>query len=123
MWPITASQSHPVSAGQPREPLDRRMQQLGVGREGDGLGLHGRVDRDPLEVFGAISANDPVPPSTLARARLATNYLNIRQRGRPRGTLFCKAHVAKMKKGCLLPYDFDERFEFLALGPIFDQPL
>jgi hypothetical protein len=28
------------------------VQQLDVGWERDGLGLHGRVDRDPLEVFG-----------------------------------------------------------------------
>src|SRR5258705_12983924 len=30
-----------------RTPPDRRMQQLGIGREGDGLGLHGGVHRDP----------------------------------------------------------------------------
>src|SRR5215475_15041958 len=41
-----------MPAGQAIEPLDRRMQQLGVGREGDGLGLHRGVDRDPLEVVG-----------------------------------------------------------------------
>ena len=29
------------------------MQQLGIGREGDGLGLYGGVHRDALEVAGA----------------------------------------------------------------------
>ena len=50
---IGLPQPHPAFAGQPVEPLDRRMQQLGIGREGDGLGLHGGVHRDPLEVTGA----------------------------------------------------------------------
>jgi len=39
-----------VRAGQAIEPLDRRMDELGVGREGDGLGLNGSVHRHPLEV-------------------------------------------------------------------------
>jgi hypothetical protein len=37
--------------GQAVEAFDRRMQQLGVGREADILGLHRGVDRDPLKVF------------------------------------------------------------------------
>ena len=32
------------------------MQQLGIGREGDGLGLYGGVHRDPLEVARAQRA-------------------------------------------------------------------
>jgi hypothetical protein len=45
-----------VPARQTVEPLDRRMQQLGVGREGDGLWLYRGVDRDPLEVAAAQGA-------------------------------------------------------------------
>jgi len=47
---IGLSQSHAALMGHTIEPLDRRVQQLGVGREGDGLGLHRGVDRHPLEV-------------------------------------------------------------------------
>ncbi len=36
--------------GQARQPFDGRMQQLDVGREGDGLGLHGGVHRHALEI-------------------------------------------------------------------------
>jgi hypothetical protein len=50
---IRLPQLHLAFAGQPVEPLDRRMQQLGIGREGDGLGLYGGVHRDPLEVARA----------------------------------------------------------------------
>jgi hypothetical protein len=39
-------------ASQAIEPLDRRMQQLGVGWEGDVLGLHRGVDRDPRQISG-----------------------------------------------------------------------
>jgi hypothetical protein len=35
------------------EPLDSRMKQLGIGREGDGLRLHRGIDRDALEVLAA----------------------------------------------------------------------
>ncbi len=42
-----------VTTGQAIEALDRRMQELGVGREGDVLGLHRGVDRDPCQVLGA----------------------------------------------------------------------
>lgn len=35
------------------QPLDRRMQQLGIGRKGDGLRLHRGIDRDALEVLAA----------------------------------------------------------------------
>lgn len=42
-----------MAAGQAIEPLDRRVQQPGVGREGDVLGLHGGVDGDPCQVPGS----------------------------------------------------------------------
>jgi hypothetical protein len=35
------------------EPLDGRTQELGIGRKGDGLRLHGSVDRDAFEVLAA----------------------------------------------------------------------
>jgi hypothetical protein len=49
---IGLPQPHAVLAGQPVQSLDRRVQQLGIGRERDGLGLHCGVDRDPLEITG-----------------------------------------------------------------------
>ena len=45
-------QSHAVTAGQVIEARDRGMEKLGVGREGDVLGLHRGVDRDPRQVLG-----------------------------------------------------------------------
>ena len=56
-------QLHAVTAGQAIEPFDRRMQQLGVGREGDGLPLHRGVDRDPLEVPGCATRRPHAPPA------------------------------------------------------------
>ena len=50
---IGLAQPHAALARQPVEPLDRRMQELGVGREGDGLGLHRGIHRHPLEVARA----------------------------------------------------------------------
>ena len=38
--------------GQPHQPLARLMHQLGVGRKGDRLGLHGGVHNDLGEVGG-----------------------------------------------------------------------
>jgi hypothetical protein len=43
-------------AGQPVKPVDCCMQQLGIGWEGDGLGLHGGVHRDPFEIACAQRA-------------------------------------------------------------------
>jgi hypothetical protein len=40
-----------VLLGHAVEPPDRRVQQLGVGREADVLGLHRDVDRDPRQVL------------------------------------------------------------------------
>ena len=48
-WP----QPDPVLLRQAVEPLDGRMQQLGVGRKGDGLRLYRSIHRDPLEVLAA----------------------------------------------------------------------
>jgi hypothetical protein len=50
---IGLPQPHRVVAGQAIEPLDRGMQELGVGREGDVLRLYGGVDRNPRQVLGA----------------------------------------------------------------------
>jgi hypothetical protein len=51
-----------VPSRQAVEPLDGRMQQLGIGRKGDGLRLHRGVDRDPLEVL-AINAPASCAPA------------------------------------------------------------
>jgi hypothetical protein len=47
---IRLPEPHAVRASQPIEALDRRMDELGVGREGNGLGLNGGVHRHPLEI-------------------------------------------------------------------------
>jgi hypothetical protein len=43
------------------------MQQLGIGRKRDGLGLHGGVDRDPLEVPRAQRAGLVRDPQALGQ--------------------------------------------------------
>ena len=53
---IRLAQLQPAFVGQPIEPLDCRMQQLGVSREGDRLGLDRGVHRDPFDVAGAQRA-------------------------------------------------------------------
>ena len=40
-----------MPTGQAVEALDCCVQQLGVGREGDGLGLRGGIDRDPCQML------------------------------------------------------------------------
>ena len=50
---IGLPQRDPVLLRQAVQPLDRRMQQLGIGRKGDGLRLHRGVDRHPLKVLAA----------------------------------------------------------------------
>jgi len=68
---IGLSQWYSVPAGEAIEPLDRGMQQLGVGRKRDGLGLHGGVDRDLLEVLRAQRAGlvrDPQARSPASNA-------------------------------------------------------
>ena len=59
-----------MPAGEAIEPLDRGMQQLGVGRKRDGLGLHGGVDRDPLEVLRAQRAGLVRDPQALGQQKL-----------------------------------------------------
>jgi hypothetical protein len=49
-------QLQPAFAGPTGEPFDRRMEQLGVSREGDCLRLDRRVHRDPFDVAGAQRA-------------------------------------------------------------------
>ena len=56
-----------VPSRQAVEPLDDRMQQLGIGRKGDGLRLHRRVDRDPLEVLAAQRAGLMRHPQALGQ--------------------------------------------------------
>jgi hypothetical protein len=62
---IGLSQPYSVPAGEAIEPLDGGMQQLGVGRECDGLGLHGGIDRDPLEIPRAQRAGLVRDPQAL----------------------------------------------------------
>ena len=59
-----------MPAGQAVEPLDRRVQQLGVGREGDVLGLHRGVDRDPRQVPGPQRAAGMRHPQALGQQQL-----------------------------------------------------
>jgi hypothetical protein len=47
---IRLPQAHTLRTSQAIKPLDRRMEELGVGREGDGLGLNGSIHRHPLKV-------------------------------------------------------------------------
>jgi hypothetical protein len=49
---VGLAQLHPVFARQAVQSLDRGVQQLGIGREADGLGLHRGIDGDSLEVLG-----------------------------------------------------------------------
>ena len=74
---IGLPQPDAVPGRQTVEPLDGRMQQLGIGRKGDVLRLHRGVDRDPLEVLAAqcpgscatrrlsASSNSSLSPSRL----------------------------------------------------------
>jgi hypothetical protein len=52
------------------EALDRRVQQLGVGREGDVLGLHRGVDRDPRQVLGPQRATLMGHPQALSQQQV-----------------------------------------------------
>jgi hypothetical protein len=56
----------PLLPGEPHEPLARAMHQLGVGRKGDRLLLHGRVDDDLLEKSDGFAA-----PVLVATERLS----------------------------------------------------
>jgi hypothetical protein len=56
--------------GHPVEPLDRGVQQFGVGREGDRLGLHRGVHRDPLEILAAQCAGGMRHSQALGQQKL-----------------------------------------------------
>ena len=56
--------------GQAVQSFDGRVQQLGVGREGDGLGLHRGIHRDPLEVVDAQRAGLMGHPQALRQQQL-----------------------------------------------------
>ena len=49
--PVGLAQPHTALLGQPHQPLARPVQQLGVGREHDGLRLHRGVDDHAREVL------------------------------------------------------------------------
>ena len=67
MRDVGLPQPHSVIVGQAVKAFDRRVQQLGVGREGDVFGLHRRVDRDPLKVTGPQRAARMRHPPTLGQ--------------------------------------------------------
>jgi hypothetical protein len=63
-------QPHAVPARQAVQSSDRRMQQLGIGWEGDRLRLHCGVDRDPLEVVAAQGTGAVRYPQALGQQQL-----------------------------------------------------
>ena len=67
---IGLPQPHPMLPGQAVEPLDRRVQQLGVGREGDVLGLHSGVDRHPRQILRPQRAARMRHPQALGQQQL-----------------------------------------------------
>jgi hypothetical protein len=67
---IGLPQPDAVPGRQAVEPLDGRMQQLGIGRKGDGLRLHRGVDRDPLEVLATQRAGPVRHPQALGQQQL-----------------------------------------------------
>jgi hypothetical protein len=75
-----------MPAGQAIEPLDRRMQQLGVGREGDGLGLYRGIDRDPLEVVGVNAVSIFL---TCAEVKFSRRRVTVISRRCDQGLHFC----------------------------------
>ena len=67
---IGLAPSNAVFAGEPPEPPDRRVQELGIGRERDRLRLHGRVHRDAPEVVGAQRARLMRHPQTFGEQQV-----------------------------------------------------
>ena len=63
-------QLNTVLPGHAVEALDRRMQQLGIGRESDVLGLDRGVDRDLGQVLGPQCAARMRHPQTLSQQQL-----------------------------------------------------
>ena len=64
---IGLPQSDPVLPRQAVQAPDRRMQQLGVGREADGLGLHRGIHRHPLKLARAQRAGLMRHPQALGQ--------------------------------------------------------
>ena len=62
-------QPHAMLPGQAVDALNRRMQQLGIGREGDVLGLHGSIDRDSRQVLRSQRAALVRHPLVLGQQR------------------------------------------------------
>ena len=58
------------TCSQPVQSLDRRVQQLGIGRKRDRLGLHRGVDRDPLEIPGPQRAAGMRDPQAFGQQQL-----------------------------------------------------
>lgn len=67
---IGLAQPHAMLFCQTYKACDRRMQELGVGRESDRLGLHGSVHRDPFEVACAQRAGCVRDPQALGQKQL-----------------------------------------------------
>jgi hypothetical protein len=63
-------QPHAVLVGQPVEALDGGVQQLGVGREGNVLGLHRGVDRDPRQILAPQRPAGVRHPQALGQQQL-----------------------------------------------------
>jgi hypothetical protein len=89
---VGLSQAHPVLAHQAVQSLDRRVQELRVGREGHVLGLHRGVDRDPGQILAPQSpalmchsqalgqkrlqlVTEPLPPVAQVRALVRERVL------------------------------------------------
>jgi hypothetical protein len=67
---VGRSQPHPMLVGQADQPLDRGVQQFGIGWEGDGLGLHRSVDRDSRQIARAQRAALVRDPQALGQQKL-----------------------------------------------------
>src|SRR5262245_24486081 len=101
-------QRHAVLAGQAVQPLDRRMHELGVGRERDVLGLNGRVDSDPREVSPPQGATVMVYPQALGQQQLELIAQPLAPMAEPR---------ALMREGVLEELLAGEVLEVWAVGP------
>lgn len=56
---------------QPRQPLDRRVQQFGVRREGDVLELYGGVDGEARQILRSNAPLSCATPQTLGQQEFA----------------------------------------------------
>src|SRR5215831_9414106 len=101
-------QRHAVLAGQAIQSPDRRMHQLGVGREGDVLGLNGRVDSDPSEISRPQGATVMGYPQALGQQQLELIAQPLAPMAEPR---------ALMREGVLEELLAGEVLEVWAVGP------